>query len=161
MGAGMNGMTGSPAPGNFMQQVRPCLQNTWPYGFHAAEIILVSMWLLFHSHYSLVMQPLCFHRWNAIRRKVKIVNMPKKKYIACHCLISAWDVQPRTARSSSVPRTGPARPALTPAAYHSHVCGSTTQDPEGAPLRGLPEVHWGLELRVNHCEQVGPNPQRC
>lgn len=57
----------------------------------------------------------------------------------------AWDVQSRAACPSTISRTGP---AVSLAAYHSHVCGSTSKDTKGAPLRGLPEVHWGFKFRV-------------
>jgi len=46
----------------------------------------------------------------------------------------AWDVQSRTACSSTISRTGPVGPALSFAAHHSHVCGTSTKDAEGAPL---------------------------
>lgn len=37
MGTGMNGMAGSPAPGNFMQQVSPVSENTPEFAYSSTS----------------------------------------------------------------------------------------------------------------------------
>lgn len=63
----------------------------------------------------------------------------------------------RPAGPTTLPRTGAGWAALSAAALHPHICGSSTQTPATATFRGLPEVHRRTECRVLYCQQMGPN----
>lgn len=47
----------------------------------------------------------------------------------------------RPTGSTTLPGTGAGWDALSTAALHPHICGSSTQTPATATLRGLPEVY--------------------
>lgn len=144
MGPGMNGMQGSPGGHHYMQQVKVELTMT-------NELL---HWYCFLSSGTICM--LCMiPDWISISSICYIVSKCSGKVIIFPVSPSAWDAGP-----STIPRHGPARATLPPPAHDPHVRGSTAQDPEGAPLWGLPQVHWGPERREQHCQQVGPISQR-
>lgn len=58
---------------------------------------------------------------------------------------------------ATLPGTGASWAALSTAALHPHICGSSTQTPATATFRGLPAVYRRTQCWVHYCQQMGPN----
>lgn len=72
-------------------------------------------------------------------------------YFTCASALMYRDlcfVVPGESGSASLPRTRPARPTCAPAALQPSVCVPTSQVSAGAPLWGVPQIHWGPQRRV-------------